>query len=213
MNTEDLIQSLAAEPAAQRGAGPEGRLLPLLLAGLAMTAAIYFSFYGPRPGLMAVLGDPMISAKTLLPLLLGLLALALALRSARPAQPFGLPGAVIWAVPMAAAALFVLAYLTTDPAQRMTGFIGGSIMVCLPSIPLLSLPILAGMIAALRRGAPVHPVRSGALAGLAAAGLAAAIYSTFCTEDTPLFYAVWYSTAIGIATGIGALAGARWLRW
>ena len=28
-----------------------------------------------------------------------------------------------------------------------------------------------------------------------------------CTEDSPLFYAVWYVLAILVATGLGALPG------
>jgi hypothetical protein len=95
----------------------------------------------------------------------------------------------------------------------MVDFLGHSIPVCLPAINLMSLPILAGLIAALRRGAPVDPQKAGALAGLAAAGLATALYSTFCTEDSPLFYSVWYSVGIAITTALGAVAGSRWLRW
>lgn len=213
MNTDDLIASLARDSAPATGAGPEKRLLPVLLTGLAVTLALFFLVLGPRPDLMAALSDPLIAAKTLMPLLLGVLALILSLRAARPAAPFGLPGTLIWAVPAAAAALFVLAFMTTVPPARLPAFIGHSIPICLPAIPLLSLPMLVGLIAALRRGAPVHPARCGALAGLAAAGLATAIYSTFCIEDSPLFYAVWYTAGIGIASALGALLGARWLNW
>ena len=56
-------------------------------------------------------------------------------------------------------------------------------------------------------------MRLGALAGVAAAGGATAIYSLFCTEDSPLFYVVWYGTGIGIVTALGALIGGRALRW
>ncbi|MEZ5869652.1 MAG: NrsF family protein [Defluviimonas denitrificans] len=61
---------------------------------------------------------------------------------------------------------------------------------------------------ALKDGAPTRPALCGALAGLAAAGFATALYSTFCNEDRRLFYAVWYSLGIGIVTAAGAVAGA-----
>ena len=214
MKTEDLIATLAAQPAPAAGAGVEQRLMPALAAGLAGMVGLFLLVLGPRPGLMSLLGtQPLVLAKTLLPLLLGVLALALALRAARPGAPAGLAGRLVWLIPAVTAGLFVLAFVTTPAAQRLADFIGHSIPVCLPAIPLLSLPVLAGLLTALRRGAPTRPAACGALAGLAAAGFATALYSTFCIEDTPLFYGVWYSVGIGLATGLGALAGDRWLRW
>ena len=213
MKTEDLISSLAAEPAANPASGVETRLPGLLVLGLMVTALSFTLVLGPRPDLASALANPMVLAKTLLPLLLAALALPLVLRDARPGARYGLPGALIWAVPLAVAGLVVLAFLTVDPADRLRLFIGHSIPVCLPAITLLSLPMLAGLLMALRRGAPVNPARCGALAGLVSAGLATAIYSTFCVEDSPLFYGIWYSAGIGIATGLGALAGRRLLKW
>ncbi|MBY5972785.1 DUF1109 domain-containing protein [Ferrimonas balearica] len=213
MNTDDLIAQLAQDPAPAPSARVEARLWPWLAGGLALTAAAFALLLGPRPDLAAALAQPVVAAKTLLPLLLGALALPLALRAVRPGARPGWPARALWALPLAVVALIALAWLGTPASERMRLFIGHSIHVCLPAITLLSLPPLVGLIAALKRGAPVHPTGAGALAGLAAAGLATALYSTFCIEDSPLFYGVWYSLGIGIATGIGALAGRRWLRW
>ena len=52
-----------------------------------------------------------------------------------------------------------------------------------------------------------------AAAGLLAGGLAATLYATHCTDDSPLFVAAWYSLAIAGVAALGALIGARWLRW
>ena len=41
----------------------------------------------------------------------------------------------------------------------------------------------------------------------------AALYAIHCTEDSPLFYAVWYGLAILVATAIGAALGRFLLRW
>ena len=72
---------------------------------------------------------------------------------------------------------------------------------------------LAGLVWALRRGAPENPTMAGAAAAFAAGGIAAAIYAWHCPDDSPLFVATWYTIAIAVVTGAGALAGRRLLRW
>ena len=73
---------------------------------------------------------------------------------------------------------------------------GSSNGQCLFFIGVMALPLLAGTLWALRRGASTRPGLSGALAGLLSGGAAAVVYSMHCTEDSPLFYAVWYVLAI-----------------
>ena len=72
-----------------------------------------------------------------------------------------------------------------------------------------SLPLCS----ALRQGAPEHPALAGAAAGLLAGAIGAALYATHCPDDSPLFVAAWYSLAIGFVVALGAVAGARLLRW
>jgi hypothetical protein len=213
MKTEDLIAELAAAPAAAPPTTLERRAALGVGLGVLVTLALFLWTLGPRPGLAAALADPVVAAKTVLPLVLGGMALVLSLRAARPGVPGGALARAVWAVPVAVAGLVLWAFAATPPEARMAAFIGHSIAVCLPAVVILSLPIYAGLVAALRSGAPVRPALSGALAGLAAGGIACGIYSTFCVEDTPLFYGVWYSLAVCLATGLGAVIGARALRW
>ncbi|WP_068111831.1 NrsF family protein [Tropicimonas marinistellae] len=213
MKTEDLIATLAADPAPANGPSLEQRAVTGVAMGAAVSIAVFAAFYGPRPELGDALSDLVSLAKTLLPLFLGAMAGLLALRAARPGASFGMAQRLVWIVPAAVAALLVWAFATTPAAQRLPLFVGHSIHVCLPSILLLSLPILGGLIRALRQGAPVQPARCGALAGLGAAGLATALYSLFCVEDSPLFYGVWYSLGILLVTALGAYLGQRKLRW
>ena len=77
----------------------------------------------------------------------------------------------------------------------------------------MALPLLAGTLWALRGGASTRPALTGAVAGLLSGGAAAVVYSMHCTEDSPLFYAVWYVLAILAVTVAGALLGSRVLRW
>jgi hypothetical protein len=95
----------------------------------------------------------------------------------------------------------------------MTRMVGKNSSICLVAIPLMSLPLLAGALIGLRHGAPSRPALAGALAGLLSAGLAATLYASHCTDDSPLFVAAWYTLATALVTAIGALAGAKWLRY
>lgn len=212
MKTEDLISQLAEEPVPARR-GIEGRAMRGLGIGFLIALALFLPVLGPRPDLMEAVQRPIVAVKTILPLLLGPVALLLALRSARPTVPVPAAIRVLWLWPAVALALFLYAFATTAPGARAVAFLGHSIPVCLPAIVVLSAPILIGLFGALKDGAPTRPALCGALAGLAAAGFATALYSTFCNEDTPLFYAVWYALGIVIVTVAGAVAGGRYLRW
>jgi hypothetical protein len=103
--------------------------------------------------------------------------------------------------------------LAIQTSPMRTRMIGTNALLCLSSIPLLSLPFLVAAFAALRRGASTRPGLSGAVAGLMAGGLGATLYAAHCVDDSPLFVAVWYSLAIGVVAIVGALAGQRWLRF
>jgi hypothetical protein len=95
----------------------------------------------------------------------------------------------------------------------MTRLVGNNSRACMTAIPLISLPLLAGALIGLRRGAPTRPAIAGAIAGLASAGLAATLYASHCTDDSPLFVATWYTIATAMVAAIGALAGSKLLRF
>jgi len=65
----------------------------------------------------------------------------------------------------------------------------------------------------LRHGAPARPAVAGAIAGLLSAALAATLYASHCTDDSPLFVATWYTLATALVTAVGALAGSKLLRY
>jgi hypothetical protein len=54
---------------------------------------------------------------------------------------------------------------------------------------------------------------AGAVGGLLAGGLGAMLYASHCTDDSPLFVALWYVVAIALVAVVGALAGRLVLRW
>ena len=90
---------------------------------------------------------------------------------------------------------------------------GGNPLACFACVLLLSLPILAGALMALRHGAPTRPRTAGAMAGLLAGGVAAALYTLHCPEDSLLFIAAWHVPAILLVSLLGAGLAARLLRW
>lgn len=95
----------------------------------------------------------------------------------------------------------------------MTRLVGHNARLCLTLIPLLAAGPCACLFVALRRGAPASPRLAGALAGLAASGIAATFYAANCTDDSPLFVATWYTVATLAVVLAGYFAGNRFLRW
>jgi hypothetical protein len=90
---------------------------------------------------------------------------------------------------------------------------GSSWLACAVSILVLSLPVLGALLWALRQLAPTQPRLAGAVAGAMAGGVAASLYSLHCTETTFAFFAAWYGGGLLLTSGLGALLGARLLRW
>ena len=209
MKTEDLIAALAADAAP--GPRPE-QGLPVAALALALAGAGMLLVLGLRDNLGAALA-PFTLPKTLLPLALGALALTLALRSSRPGTGAGRLPAALLAIPALAALIAALRLATSEPAGWAMQATGKTMIPCLVSIPVLSALPLAALLWLLRRGAPLSPGLTGLAAGLAAGGFAATLYSLHCTEDSPLFWALWYSSAIVIPAITGALLGRHLLRW
>lgn len=212
MQTDQLIRTLAADSAHR--APPVGLVLTLaLLAGAAVSAAMFFATLGVRPDVMTAMHNPFFDLKFVVTLALAISAIAVSLHLSRPEAL--LRG---WALLLLIPAGLLAAGIGTEMMlpQRlpmMTRLIGSNSRICMTAIPLLSLPLLAAALIGLRHGAPARPALAGALAGLLSAGLAATLYAAHCTDNSPLFVATWYTIATALVSAIGALAGSRVLRY
>lgn len=212
MRTDELIRSLVADDQPMPKA-PAARLAPFVLAGAAISTTGFFAVLGPRSDIASAVTTLRFDLKIVVTLTLFVAAVALAVRMVRPGAAIGLAVAGLLSAPLllglaAAVELFVL-----SPAAWIPAAVGSNSMICLAAVPLLSLPILAGAIYALRAGAPLRPALTGAVAGVLAGSAAAALYALHCADDSPLFVAVWYSLAIATVALAGAIAG-RWaLNW
>jgi hypothetical protein len=212
METDQLIRTLAADNSHQ--ARPVGVVLALaLLAAAPVSLAIFFAGLGVRPDVMTAMHNPFFDLKFAVTLALAISAITLSLHLSRPEA--SLRG---WAWLLLIPAGLLVGGIATEMMlpQRlpmMTRMVGSNSRVCLTAIPLISLPLLAAALLGLRHGAPSRPAVAGAIAGLMSAGLAATLYASHCTDDSPLFVAAWYTLATALVTAIGAWAGSKVLRF
>jgi len=212
METDQLIRTLAADNAHR--ARPVGFVLALaLVAAAPVSVAIFLATLGVRPDVTTAMHNPFFDLKFAVTLALAISAITLGLHLSRPEA--ALRG---WALLLLVPAGILAAGISGEMMlpQRlpmMTRLVGSNSRVCLTAIPVLSLPLLAAALIGLRHGAPTRPALTGAIAGLLSAGLAATLYASHCTDDSPLFVATWYSLAAALVTAIGALAGSRVLRF
>jgi hypothetical protein len=210
MRTDRLIDILSADT--RPGPPPQRRLLGALPVALAVSAIGLGLAFGYRGDLEAWRA-PLVALKSALPLLVGLAALGLALRLARPGRSGEALARGLLAVGALVVAGFAAAVLATPAEARLAAVRGSTILGCLTIIPAMAVLPLAAALWALRQGASTAPALSGTAAGLAAGGLVATIYSFHCPEDDPAFYLLWYSLAVLIVAAAGRALGARLLRW
>jgi hypothetical protein len=211
MKTERLIELLArgVEPA-ERPAWLQRLALTLLVGGVAGALLLAIGF-GVRPDIgaapMPVLGKAMFSAAAaavMLPLLVRLM---------RPGRPLQWRlGAVAAFVALAALATCV-ALLGEAPGERLAAWTGGGFPWCLVLVPLLGAPTAALLVWLMRGFAPTQLTLTGAAIGALSGGIGAMAYSMYCPVDSVAFVTTWYVIAIGLSAALGAVIGARLLRW
>ena len=110
-------------------------------------------------------------------------------------------------------AAVVYELVTVPSPEWLARAMGINASMCFMSIISLSLVPLMGVIYALRQGAPSSPAVAGAVGGLLAGAVGATVFAMHCTNDSPLFVAIWYALAIGLVATVGLLAGQYVLRW
>jgi hypothetical protein len=211
METERLIKTLSLDA---RRSAPMARAWTIALAAaVAAAAAIFFTLIGPRSDIASAAETWRFLFKFVVTLALfgtGLFAIA---ALARP----GATSRQRLAALLLAPALLVFAVaveLAVLPAGQIgPRLVGNNALLCLTFIPLIGIGPLAAFLLALRHGAPDAPGLAGAVAGLAAGGLAATFYAAHCTDDSPLFVATWYPLAVLLLAAAGAAAARRVARW
>jgi len=212
MDTDQLIKTLAADNAHRPR--PVSLVLALsLLAAAPVSILIFVAELGVRPDVMTAMHNPFFDLKFAVTLALAAGAITISLHLSRPEA--SLRG-FIWLLAIPAGLLVAGISGEMMMPQRLpmvARLVGNNSRVCLMAVPLLSLPLLAASLIGLRHGAPARPAVAGAMAGLLSAGLAATLYASHCTDDSPLFVATWYTLGTALVTAIGALVGSKVLRF
>jgi hypothetical protein len=212
MKTADLIASLAAvstpTPPARVGRG----VTMASLLGAAIALVILIAWLGLRP-----LGEAihmrsfwMKAGYTIALSIAGAIAV---LRLARPGGRLGAAPAIIAAAVGVMAVMATMGVLKTEPANLAALWLGHSWQSGSLRIAALAAPVYLAVIVVLRRLAPTRLALAGAAAGLLAGAVGATVYGLYCAETAAAFVVTWYSLGIAACAGLGALLGARLLRW
>jgi hypothetical protein len=212
LSTDDLIDRLSN----QAGRAPRHLAAKRLTLGIApavvLSAVVMVIWLGVRTDMAEAVNSPPFWIK------FGY-TFAIAVLMAWMLERVGRPGARLRSlafagvVPPGVLIILALAQLATTPGPVQPMIMGGTADLCPWRIVVLSLPMLAGALWALKGLAPTRPALAGAVAGLCAGGAGAFVYAFHCGESAMPFVAVWYSLGVILTGMIGALIGSRLLRW
>jgi hypothetical protein len=212
MRTDDLIKALDADA--------RGMTMPLdsawrvaIAAAATIAAAVFWVTIGPRLDIMAAMHTMRFLSKFVFTIALAVSAFALIRALSTPGASTARRAAWMATAPLLVAVAVILELFAVPEAQWGTRLVGSNMMICMTFIPLIGIGPLAVFLWMLRYGAPTRPVLAGAVAGLLAGGLSATFYAAHCFDDSPLFVATWYTIAVLILAGLGALGGRLFVRW
>jgi hypothetical protein len=183
------------------------------VAGTVAAGTLFFAAIGFRPDIATAVESIRFLFKFVVTISLAATATAAAVRVAIPGAGIRSGGAALFFAPILLLCAVALELVVVPSGQWTRVLVGHNSRFCLTLIPLLSIGPLVCFLAALRHGAPSHAGRAGAVAGLAASGIAATFYAAHCNDDSPLFVATWYPISILAVTTTGYLIGRRLLRW
>jgi hypothetical protein len=213
MKTDDLIGMLASGATAADAHAARHRYALALGAGTLLAVAMLLSLLRVRSDLADAALSPLFWIKPVFVASLAAASLFAASRLSRPGaslawipSAIAVPVLVIWTI--AAVAL-----IDVDPVERMRMFLGDTWKSCPLLIALLSLPLFAGILWAMRGLAPTRLRLAGFAAGLLAGATAALVYCLHCPEIEAPFIAFWYLLGMLIPAAAGTALGPALLRW
>jgi len=212
MKTHDLIDSLVQEARPVRPL-PSPTTLILAFAGATVFVGIAIASIQPRVDLPKEMQGPSLLAETVLLLVAAFAVVLVPIVLTRP-DFRGLRVSLYVGAAAVLAAVGVMAFRgvwSIGPSWMAWSGLG---LFCGTGAVLFSLVPFAGGIWLLRRGASVHPVRSGMLMGLASSALGSIAEMWSCDINAPLHVIPGHVLLPALILGsIGAWSGSRWLRW
>lgn len=213
MKTDELIEMLSTNLEPTNSKSRWKVFAWALLAGGAASFCMMVTTIGLRANPAVQFSSGLFALKSFFILSLICIGTALLIDLIRPGQDGHKLFRVIFIpfLAIGAAAATTLAFNPTGTWARM--ILGTQWATCLLCIPLFAVVPFALLVWALRKGAPTNLTLTGAVAGLVAGALGAAIYALHCPDDYVPFIAIWYGATILLCAWIGALIGPRFLRW
>jgi hypothetical protein len=211
VKTDDFINLLARD--SDRPRGFRSIVAGAVAGGIIIAAILFFAGIGFRPDISEAVRSNRFLFKFVVTISLAVGAIWVALSVGRPGGSLAHRGLALAIAPALLAGAVGVELLVLPEDQWMPRLVGHNARDCLTLIPLLAIGPLACLMAALREGAPSSPGLAGAVAGLAASGIAATFYAANCTDDSALFVMTWYPIAILIVTTAGYFIGRTLLRW
>lgn len=211
MKTNDLISLLASDSLPPEGPAPRevsGRLTVALALGGLMVL-----YLGLNPKLSEFAATSVFTVKMVWLFAVMLFSAALVYRMVHPGRHVGMAPWGIGLALLAMAGQGLNQLLQAPPEARSALWMGASWQVCAFNITAIALPVLAALLWTLRDMAPTRPALTGGAAGMLAGALAAMLYSLHCDENTYTFFSIWYSGGMGLSALVGAVLGAKYLRW
>jgi hypothetical protein len=211
MNTEQLIEDLTRDARAVRPLGRPWRRTATWAAAGFVYLALLVAIMPVRGDLAVRLQDPRFLVEQLAALLMGLTAAAAAFATSIP----GHRRTILW-IPVIALVVW-LGSVLTGVAQDASRF-GGEIAFeadwgCVGTILLGATVPAVVMALMIRRGAPLTPRVTAALAALAAVGFGNAGICVFHPHASNLVVLLWHCGTVLLITAIVGVAGAHLLRW
>jgi hypothetical protein len=213
MKTDELINMLGTNLEPVKGGELRNALMIALAVGAAAASCLMLAIFGlPAAALGSDYSGPKVLA---LAFTLGLVfaGASFLIGSARPGEPGRKPliliSVLFFGLISAGGAALVLAH----PAAWSGMIFGPQWAACLICIPLFAVAPFASLIWALRKGAPTNLMRTGAIAGLVAGALGAAVFAFHHPGGSIPFIALWYGGSILLCALVGAILGSRLLRW
>jgi len=213
MRTDDLIRSLALDLKPVSARMVERRVAIGLCGGAVASLIMIAVTIGFRPDLDIAVRGFVFWMKLVYTFSIGLCAVAATVHLSRPDAT---RARWLWALAIPIAGLMVIAGLelwTTPTDGWLSLFLGRSWRSCPWRIFNLSLPLYIGLLWAFRQFAPARLGLAGAVAGLAAGGLAATLYCLHCPEASAVFVLTWYTLGIVLAGVMGSILGPKLMRW
>jgi hypothetical protein len=215
MTTDELIAALSRSPEPVSSNRLNSRIGLALIVGLVVAVVLLKLTLGFRPDIGV--SAPIVALKALFSALIATFAGGLALKLAKPvlSHDGGVQrmGSAFVTLLFACLAIGAITIFATKPSDRFVAFTGGGFPWCIFIIPVLGLPSAALMMWALREGAPTRLALAGACVGALSGGIGAVAYAMACPVDSVAFVTFWYVIGIAISSALGAVLGARLLRW